>query len=441
MNPRLEAFDILRRVESARAFAGILLEEREGRFPDPRDGALLHELVLGVLRRRAALDHALSQVSSRPLVEIDLEVLIALRLGAYALLYLDRVPDFAAVTTSVDLVRAAGRKAAAGFANGVLRQVARRGAALLPPAPGAGDAAALALHASHPEWWTRRLVERVGWERAVAIVEADNLPAATVLRVRAGIDARLEGLEVRAGTFAPSALHVVSGRPTATPGFATGTFWMQDEGSQLVPALAGAAPGSRVLDACAAPGGKTLALAEAVGESGLVIAADRHAGRLRRLARNVARCRFGNVAALAADMTAPPVAGGFDAVLVDAPCSGTGTMRRHPEIRWRLRPEELPAIAARQGRLLHAAAGLVRPGGAIVYAVCSMEPEEGEGVVESFLASHPAFRRVDAAPFLPDAARVLVGDDGALRTAPDRDGMDGFFAVRIESNDFRRVAP
>jgi 16S rRNA (cytosine967-C5)-methyltransferase len=441
LNLRLEAFDILRRVESARAFAGVLLEEREGRFADPRDRALLHELVLGVLRRRATLDHALGQVSSRPLAEVDLEVLLALRLGAYALLYLDRVPDFAAVTTAVDLVRAAGRKAAAGFANGVLRQVARRGSSLLPAQPVDGDAEALALHASHPAWWTRRLVERVGWERAVAIVEADNLPATTVLRVREGIDPRLDGLEVRPGSFAPSARHVVSGRPTATPGFGDGTFWIQDEGSQLVPLLAAAGAGARVVDTCAAPGGKTLALAEAVGETGFVVAADRHGGRLRRLARNVARCRFGNVAAVAADMTAPPLAGGWDAVLVDAPCSGTGTLRRHPEIRWRLRPEDLPAIAARQQRLLQAAAPLVRPGGAIVYAVCSMEPEEGEAVVETFLASRPTFRRANARPFLPESARALVGGDGCLRTAPDLDGMDGFFAARIESIADRRVAP
>ncbi|HEX6850548.1 MAG TPA: transcription antitermination factor NusB [Candidatus Polarisedimenticolaceae bacterium] len=441
MNPRLEAFDVLRRVEAARAFAGILLEEREGRFADPRDAALLHELVLGVLRRRAALDHAIARVSSRPLGEVDLEVLIALRLGAYALLHLDRVPDFAAVTTSVDLVRAAGRKAAAGFANGVLRQIARRGAALLPPEPARGDADALALYASHPAWWTRRLVQRVGWDRARAIVEADNLPAATVLRVRHGIDPRLDGIESRPGTFAPGALHVVSGRPTATPGFAAGTFWMQDEGSQLVPALAGVGAGARVLDACAAPGGKTLALADAVGETGFVVAADRHAGRLRRLARNVARCRLGNVAAVAADMTAPPLRAGFDVVLVDAPCSGTGTMRRHPEIRWRLRLEDLPAIAERQQRLLAAAAGLVRPGGAIVYAVCSMEPEEGASVVETFLASHPAFRRADARPFLPEPARALVGEEGYLHTSPDLDGMDGFFAARIESIADRRVAP
>lgn len=441
MNPRLEAFDILRRVESARAFAGILLEEREGRFADPRDAALLHELVLGVLRRRAALDHALAQVCSRPLDRVDPEVLVALRLGAYALLHLDRVPDFAAVTTSVDLVRAAGRKAAAGFANGVLRQVARRGVALLPPAPPHGDADALALHGSHPEWWTRRLVRREGWERARAIVEADNLPAATVLRVRGGSDPRLDGVDVRPGRFAPHAFHVASGRPTAAPGFAEGTFWMQDEGSQLVPLLAGVGAGARVLDACAAPGGKTLALAEAVGEGGFVVAADRHAGRLRRLRRNVARCRFGNVAALAADMTSPPVAGGFDAVLVDAPCSGTGTMRRHPEIRWRLRAEDLPALAQRQLRLLGAATSLVVPGGALVYAVCSLEPEEGEAVVESFLASHRGFRLADARGFLPESARPLIGADGCLRTAPDVDGMDGFFAARLESTGDRRMKP
>lgn len=441
MNPRLEAFDILRRVESARAFAGILLEEREGRFPDPRDAALLHELVLGVLRRRLALDHAIGSVASRPLDAIDLEATLALRLGVYALLYLDRVPDFAAVTTSVDLVRASGRKAAAGFVNGILRQVARRGRSLLPPEPAEGDADALALHASHPAWWTRRLVTRLGWSRARAIVEADNLPAATVLRVRAGTDPGVEGLELREGRFAPFARHVLAGRPTAARGFRTGAFWIQDEGSQLVPAIAGLVEGGRALDACAAPGGKTLGLAEAAGETGFVVAADRHAGRLRRLARNVARCNFANVAPFAGDMTTPPVDGSFDVVLVDAPCSGTGTMRRHPEIRWRLQERDLAGLAARQGRLLAALAPRVAAGGALVYAVCSMEPEEGEEVVQRFLDAHPSFRRGDPRPCLPAPARALVGDDLGLRTAPDLDGMDGFFAVRLESAASRRVEP
>ena len=441
MNPRLEAFDVLRRVESARAFAGILLEEREGRCPDPRDAALLHELVLGVLRRRAALDHAIAAVASRPVEAIDLEVTIALRIGAYALLFLDRVPDFAAVTTSVDLVRTAGRRAAAGFVNGILRRIAREGNALLPPPPAEGDVEALALHASHPAWWTRRLAARVGFARARAILEADNLPAATVLRVREGIDPALDGVELRPGRFSPFARHVAAGRPTATPGFDAGTFWIQDEGSQLVACLAGVGSGDRALDACAAPGGKTLALAEAVRTEGLVVASDRHAGRLRRLARNVARCRLGNVVALAADMTSPPLAATFDAVLVDAPCSGTGTLRRHPEIRWRLREEDLAPLATRQRRLLDSCASLVRGGGALVYAVCSMEPEEGEGVVEAFLASHPSFRRGDPRALLPSSARELVGGDGYLRTAPDLEGMDGFFAARLESSGTRRDRP
>jgi 16S rRNA (cytosine967-C5)-methyltransferase len=450
-NPRRDAFEILRRVEEAGAYASILLERRAAAYGDPRDAGLLTELVLGVLRRRSALDHAVMGASSRPLAEIDRAVLTALRLGAYALLFLDRVPDFAAVDTAVSLVRAAGRNRAAGFANGVLRKIAREGRALLPVEPAQGDLEGLALARSHPLWWVRRQAALRGPIAAAALLEADNQPAATVLapvlRISSGavLAATLarEGVSVEPCRFVPSALRVVAGVPQRTSAFREGAFWIQDEASQLTVAMLGPAIGPRVADLCAAPGGKTLGLAARVSRGGIVVAADRSLGRLKRAASAFARVHVAGVACVVADLTRFPgtLAGEFDDVLVDAPCSGTGTFRRHPEIRWRLVAADLAALAARQSSLLDAAASLVAPGGRIVYSVCSMEPEEGEQVIEAFLTRQPAFRRVDPRPFLAEPARSLVGADDALRTSPLDDGLDGFFAVVLtRGSDDGRMA-
>jgi 16S rRNA (cytosine967-C5)-methyltransferase len=439
-NPRREAFRILRRVEEAGAFASVLLEGSAAKLQDGREVALLTEIVLGVLRRRALLDHAIGQAAARPLEDLDGEVLTAIRIGAYALLFLDRVPDFAAVDTAVSLVREAGRANAAGFANGVLRKLARERTAMLPPPPVPGDVEALARFRSHPVWWTRRLVDRFGWDRADQLLAANNEPAATVLSSwpAAGSSStlaeRLAGDEVvvEACRFVPGALRVVSGVPQRAAPFREGAFWIQDEASQLAVALFGAEVGPLSLDACAAPGGKTLALAARTREGGLVVAADRHARRLSRLTRNVRRLRADNIVAVACDMSKPaPMTRPFDDVLVDAPCSGTGTLRRHPEIRWRLTPDALPVLAARQRGILSAAADLVRPGGRLVYSVCSVEPEEGEDVIAAFLAERPQFVRADPRRDLNAAARSQVGEDFALRTSPLDDGMDGFFAALL----------
>ena len=423
-DPRREAFGILDRVEGAGAFASVLLEHRARELRDARDAALLTEMVLGVLRRRAALDHAISAASSRPLTEIERRVLTALRLGAYALLFLDRIPDFAAVDTAVSLVREAGAAKAAGFANGVLRRIARERDALLPASPARGDVAALALFHSHPAWWVGRVVDRIGWEKAGALLAADNEPAATVLApwpsacTSAALAARLaaEGVLTEPCRFVPEALRVVSGVPQATPAFREGWFWIQDEASQSIVALFGDRTGPAVVDVCAAPGGKTLGLAARLAPGGWIVAVDRRATRLRRLAANLARLRAGSVHLVAADMTrTPPLSVVCDDVLVDAPCSGTGTLRRHPEIRWRLTSDDLPRLAERQSRLLNEAASLVAHGGRLVYAVCSMEPEEGEQVVAAFLAAHPEFE----------------AEGGALSTTPLDGGLDGFFGARL----------
>lgn len=437
-NPRREAYRILRRVEGAGAFASVLLEKTVASWTDPRDAALVTELVLGVLRRRAALDHAIARAAGRGAGEIDAPVLTAVRMGAYSLLFLDRVPDFAAVDTAVALVKEAGFARAAAFANGVLRRIAREHEALLPRAPQRGDTEALALFRSHPLWWTRRMVERSGWDTADALLAANNEPAPSVLAswpaskgsVALAESLTGEGVATVPCRFVPEALRVVAGVPQRTRTFRDGLFWIQDEASQLVVALFGPRVGPGVLDACAAPGGKSLGLASRLPPGGFVVAADRNARRLSRLRQNVARLRAGNIVAIAADMSGrAPFRAAFDDVLVDAPCSGTGTLRRHPEIRWRLAADDLGAHALRQRLILATAADLVRPGGRLVYSVCSVEPEEGDEVVAAFLAERRDFALADPRNALGSEARVLVGADGAVRTGPSDDGMDGFYAV------------
>jgi 16S rRNA (cytosine967-C5)-methyltransferase len=417
-------------VERAGAFASVLLDQRETELADPRDAALLHELVLGVLRRQGTLDFVTGRLSSRGVERLDPEVRVALRLGAYGLLYLDRVPPHAAVNSAVALVKGTSRRAAAGFVNGVLRALTRQGRSALPAAPDRGDVEGLAIHHSHPCWWVRRLVGRIGWDAAARLLGTQNEPAQTVVRVNRRRTSSAElatalresGLVTRPGRIAPDSLRIESGAVRRTPLLHRGHFWVQDEGSQLVGCMFGGRVGPRVADLCAAPGGKTLQLAEVLEDGGTLVAVDRHRGRLGRLTRAATRLGARSVLAVQADMTRKvPFRGRFHQVLLDAPCSGTGTLRRHPEIRWRLRAEDLKLLAKRQARLLETAADLTEAGGTLVYSEA----------VRAFLQSHPEFRLGDPRNNLPPAAAGLVDADGFLRTSPLREGLDGFFAALL----------
>jgi len=440
-DPRETAFRILDRVERTGAFASVLLEREGGRFDDGREAGLLTELVLGVLRRREALDHVLRGIASRPLERVDSEVRTLLRLGAYGLLWLDRVPAFAAVDTTVQLARETGHASAAGFVNAVLRKVADAGRSVLPAPPQAGDVDALAVVSSLPRWWLERRIERIGWQETVLLAESCNERVATVLRARAGrlqapaLRDRLaaEGIDTEPCKYVAEALRVVAGAPQRTEAFRDGHFWILDEASQIAGMLAAASAQRRVADLCAAPGGKALVIADALPADGLVAAIDRHEGRTSRLARNLQRLGETRVLPLVADSAgANPLARTFDTVLLDAPCSGTGTLRRHPEIRYRLRPDDLTSLAARQGRLLDAAAELLVPEGTLVYSVCSLEPEEGEDAVRAFLDRRGDFVVADPRPLLPAAAHGLIRGDGTIRTWPQHDGLDGFFAAVLK---------
>jgi 16S rRNA (cytosine967-C5)-methyltransferase len=299
-------------------------------------------------------------------------------------------------------------------------------------------AGALSIHHSYPAWMVRRWIDRFGASEAVQLLEAGNRPAASTVRVdpaRASVQEvrasmAADGIEAEIRSFPPGFLRVTRGVPRRSKAFAEGLIYIQDEASGIVPLMLAPEPGSTVLDACAAPGGKGLVLARMVGPKGLVVASDLHLSRVQLVAGNAARLGVANIRLLACDITDAPFSRPFDAVLVDAPCSGSGVFRRDPESRYRLSRDDLGALARRQEKILEGVAALVKPGGRLVYAVCSLEPEEGEERIADFLSEHGDFRMDDLEDRLGGRAD-LIGEDGAMRTLPHRHDMDGFYAAAL----------
>lgn len=416
------AFRILAESERGGALLAERMAARDVEALDGRERAFLHELVFGTLRGRGSLDAALAAKSDRPLGDLDLGVLTALRLGAHQVLRL-RVPDRAAVSESVELARGAAPRAA-GFVNAVLRRLAREG----PPAEPDPDAAPLAWLTSSgslPAWIAERWLGRLGAAATVARARAFAAVPPTVLRLNprsSEAAARVAAAGIALDPLPVPGAWRATGEPPA-PLASAGVVYVQDQGSQMIAHLA--AREGRVLDACAAPGGKSTLLTDLGATS--VIAADVSRGRVRTMAALARRWGAPGVHPVAADARRPPFLRRFDSVLVDAPCSGLGTLGRNPDIRWRARPEDLTRHAGRQREILAAAADLVLPGGTLVYAACSLEPEENEGVVTPFLEARPAFV---PAPLPAWAAPFASGP--FARTLPERDGGDGFFAAVME---------
>ncbi len=439
------AFDVLRAVHEQRSDLASALARARGRLNDERDRALATDIATGVERHRNLLDHLIAHFAKRPVARLDAEVLEILRLSGYQLLHLTRVPASAVVDDAVEMTRRAGKSSAAGFVNAVLRQISRkRGALPLPPRPSDPadrDAAIryLMISGSHPQWLAERWYDRLGLERADTWVHFDNEPAPLTLRAntlrmtatRLGATLESNGITTRRGRFAPDALIVEGGHTTDAAD--AGTYLVQDEGSQLVTLLAGDDPGPLLLDACAAPGGKTTAFSAAVGPEGRVVACDVRDRRVALLSYVVAAAGADNVRVVQADATAAfPFAAGFSTVVIDAPCSGLGTLRRDPDIKWRREPADLPRLAAVQLAMLHHGAHVVAPGGRLVYATCSTEPEENEAVVDAFLASARGFTALDARQAHPQMPTAVVDARGHLRTTPDVHGLEGFFGAVFE---------
>jgi 16S rRNA (cytosine967-C5)-methyltransferase len=447
---RAIAFRILQRVEGEGAWASLLLQNVPPQTP-PAEMRLVTELVYGALRHRLRDERTLELLAGRPITRIDDRIAILFRIAAHQLLRLDRVPDHAAVNEAVETARtmrtggaAARAGAQARFLNAVLRRLSREGEPPEVAATPSGDlpegerVRRFAIHWSHPEWVVKRWMEKMGpAETALLLAAGNERPplAARVDTARTTIEAaRLalaaEGVTSEPSDFPEDSIRITGGTPQRTSVFARGGIYIQDEASGLVPLLLAPEPGARVLDACAAPGGKSLVLARMAGPSGRVVAAEIHPSRAGLITSNARRHGVASILTVACDITMAPFSAPFDAVLVDAPCSGTGVFRRDPESRYRLRPEDLDSLVKGQEAILNAVAPLVKVGGRLVYSVCSLEPEEGEGRVEEFLSAHAGFSIEPVADRL-HARPDLVGADGAMRTLPHRHDMDGFYAASL----------
>ena len=461
------AYDVLSRVETQQAYASDLLHTALTEKISAADAALATELSLGVLRQQRLLDFLIERQSRKRISALDREVVLALRLGLYQLRFLDRVPARAAIFESVELIKHGRKKSAATFVNAVLRgasEIARADISALLPADLALAERLGILH-SHPTWLVERWLARLGEEQTIALMEANNRAPelSALIHDSAKRDEIVRGLE-RAG------LHILPGRWLAdsfrasggsisqTAAFREGRISIQDEASQMVPLLLDVHPRDSVLDMCAAPGGKTATLAKAAGPGARIVAVDRHAHRLAAIRAHFKRLRLRDVAIVELDGTsALPFRQKFTRVLVDAPCSGTGTLGRNPEIRWTLRAEDLGELHARQVALLRSGLAQLQSGGRLVYSTCSLEPDENEAVIAEAIAGSSGFRRLgrdeldtalrphllhdrdsgggsDEDATLKSAATKtsFIDDLGAFRAWPATHFTDGFFAVAIE---------
>ena len=437
---RAAAFEILLRVDRDNSYASELLHSDRNAKLSPTDHGLATELVMGVLRWRSMLDERLASVSSQKLDRLDLEVLTALRLGIYQLLFLSRVPARAAIFEAVELVKTARKRSAAPFVNAVLRRVAVNQPDVFGEVQGATDAKTLAANSAHPAWLVDRWTDRYGLVTARRICAHDQSVPATAIHVQDNQTAdelSQAGIQLSAGLLLTSARRVRSGNVTKTRAYREGRASIQDEASQLVALLLGR--GEKLLDCCAAPGSKTQLLARRNPQA-KVFATDLHPHRARLL-RELTDSP--NIRVLAADARHLPFNPGFDHILADVPCSGTGTLARNPEIKWRLTAEDLLDLQSRQVAILKSALAQLAPGGRLVYSTCSLEREENEMVVETILAEGSEFNLIDCRVHLQQLQQsgelAWMGLDSLvsgpyLRTLPGVHPCDGFFAAIIERN-------
>jgi 16S rRNA (cytosine967-C5)-methyltransferase len=427
---RLGAVAILREVLERSGRSTSLLVEKS-RELSPEDSDLMRAIVLGVLRNRWALDKELASVSRVPLDRLAPNLREILEVALFQIRHLDRVPAYAAVDQAVGHARSGGGRGAAGLVNGILRNILRRGAAETRNRKSGirnATASELAVHFSHPRFLVERWIERFGREAAQAILEADNASSGLDLMTNSRRTTREElarqlqvyGVETIPSPLSPLALTVVSGNPLSTPLFAAGHFMVQDLGSQ---ALALLLPlGDLLVDLAAAPGGKSLS-SVLHGQTRRALALDRSVPRLGMLLSNRARLGVAEVACAASDILDPPLPPGrFDRVLFDAPCSGTGTLRKNPEIRYRVTPMAIERLARAQEEGLVAAAGLLAPGGFLLYSTCSLESEENDRVVERVLARHSDLQPAPIETF--ESLRAFVSADRfQILPGPANDGF------------------
>lgn len=438
LNPRRVAKDVLVRVIEKGAFADVVLDRALAGLKDD-DKRLATEIVYGVLRNLGRLDFVIDAFSSIKIARLEAEVLTALRIGVYQLLFLTRVPPRAAISETVELIKGGGAKRA-GFVNAVLRKVDAEKEDVEYPRPGKDPVRSISVFYSHPEWLVKRWIGRFGVSGTTGLCKVNLEPPPKTLRANTLVNSRdrlmeelaSEGLGVSPCAFSPAGIIAAGsskGLSRTDP-----RFYIQEEASQLIPLLLSPAPGAFVLDACSAPGGKTAHLAALMDNRGAVIALDRHLGRLKRVKEWAERFNARIIRPVLADASLPlPFKKGvmFDSILLDAPCSGLGVIRRSPDIKLRRTPEDLEDLKTRQLELMNNLSLYLKEDGSFVYSVCTFEGEETDEVMAAFLESNPGFRVEDASSFLPPSSAALVDKGGFLRTFPHRDGLDGFFAARL----------
>lgn len=445
---RKAAFQILMAVQRGQSHSDDLLRSKHVNALSAPDRNLATALVLGVLRWQIRLDEQIKGLLKKPGARVDTEVLIAIRLGAFQLLYLDRIPARAAIDESVELAKQAGHRFASGMVNAVLRKLSSAPRIEFDDT----NPKALAQAQAHPQWMVQRWADRYGLSEAREICCHGQSQPETVLRItRPEVETELaeSGIELTPGTLLRAARKVVAGDVTATSAFHAGHVRIQDEGSQLVAEITTAVGAAlnrkpeKILDACAAPGGKTLILLERNSQA-LVVACEASEQRWAQLRHRLSG--FGDrVECRQADAAALNASEGFDLALVDVPCSGTGTLGRNPEIRHRLHAEDLPRQAERQRAILGAALWALRPGGRLIYSTCSLEPEENDQVVAAVLAANAQARQLSLEPSIEGMAaagvltqgaeeslRKCLTPEGALRLLPSMFGTDGFFIALLE---------
>jgi 16S rRNA (cytosine967-C5)-methyltransferase len=448
-NTRALAVSVLCRIQETAKPVDQLLEQTlaDTALAHAKDRSLIFAMVYGVLRWQRYLDWVLAEFSTHPLATMKNRTLQTLRVGLYQLLFMNRIPDAAAIHETVEVLKSARQPAwLTGFVNGLLRNIARHREEI--PSPWLNDGGldeATAL--SHPDWLLARWRQRYGEKKTAEICQVNNTEASVVLKTNTRLIAgktllnllKQRRIKALPGRFAPEAVILpdFKGAVTALPGFEEGFFHIQDEAAQLISMLLGPLqPGKHYLDACAGLGGKTSHLAQLLPTAATgprLIAVEPNGKRLQQLHDNLVRLRIDSLVRIMNCELGQlsPTNNVFAGILLDAPCSGLGVIRRHPDIRWNRTPQDIPRYKQRQLRLLNHAATLLVESGVIVYATCSMEPEENEEVVTTFLAAHTNFTLADCRPFLPPAAKNLVDAAGYFRSLPDAGGMGGFFAARL----------
>jgi 16S rRNA (cytosine967-C5)-methyltransferase len=439
------ALQVLRRVEAEGAFSSLALDHalRRNASLSPEDRALATELTYGTLRWRRRLDYALGAHSQRRLEKVEPSLLRILRMSAYQLLFLDSIPDWAAVDQGTEMATVLRGRRAAGYVNGVLRGLSGNRDRIEWPDANLDPVHALAIASSFPDWMVKWWLQLFGRERAEAFMQAQNQPAPLWVRANSlrGKPENLASLIAASGYHAtPSGLVPGAvllqrvGDVTALAAHQAGWFHVQDLAAQAVCHLLGPKPGQRVLDACGAPGGKTATLAQLMGNQGEVFSVDIHPARIGLVRQLAERLGITCVNTVAYDLCGPVPEdwGTFDRVLLDAPCSSIGVLRRHPEIKWRLAPDDLTRIAQTQRELLDAVARLVKPGGILVYSVCTFSDEEGPGQIQAFLAGHPEFERLNPLTGKKAPWHAMLDGEGTMASWPDIHNADAFYAVRMQ---------